>query len=74
MPKDNIKGIRPAKVARSTKAHSITLDVSQLSDVQRVDLQKQLKELAAARFPGGVGSLIGAEGGHTSHNDTDGWF
>lgn len=51
------------------------LDTSKLTAAQKQALTAKLKTIARGVAPfGSIGSLIGAEGGHSSHNDTDGWF
>jgi len=63
----------PAKA--SVKSASIQLDLSNLSIEQRKQLQVKLKDLAKGIAPDArLGSLLAAESGHVSHNDTDGWF
>ena len=60
---------------RSVVNNDVVLDVSNLSEKQRTDLQAKLKALVKGVAPdANLGSLVGAEGGHVSHNDTDGWF
>ncbi|MDF0668785.1 MAG: hypothetical protein P0119_22260 [Nitrospira sp.] len=54
--------------------HWLRLDVSKLDAKQRQELTTKLKELSRGIAPEGVGSLVSAEGNHSSHNDTDGWF
>lgn len=62
------------RIVRNAELHTLNLDVSRLNQKQRRELSEKLKELSRGIAPDGVGSLVSAEGNHSSHNDTDGWI
>ena len=53
----------------------IAIDSAKLSFEQRQALTSKLRSVArGVALTGGLGLRLGAEGGHVSHNDSDGWF
>jgi len=62
------------EIARNLDVHMLNLDISKLNVKQRRELSDKLKDLSRGIAPDGLGSLVSAEGNHSSHNDTDGWF
>jgi hypothetical protein len=53
----------------------ISIDSAKLNAEQRQALNARLRSVAqGVALGGGLGMVLGAEGGHVSHNDSDGWI